>query len=149
MQLDPKTLHLQNKFFRHFQLDEVKKLLEHGVVNRFSAGEVIFWEGDMGEAMYVILSGQVEILLKTGSLEEILTILGPGDVFGEGSFASKKPRTAKAMATKDTFLYVITRPHLDELIEKAPKVVAKLLMEILQIVCERLHVTNQKLKQSS
>jgi CRP-like cAMP-binding protein len=95
--------------------------------------------------MFIILTGEIEILLQEKEVEEVLVILGPGQIFGEGSFASSAPRTAKALATKDTYLYVITSKHLQELNEKEPKVAAKLLLELLKVVCERLKVTNYRL----
>ncbi|RME82450.1 MAG: cyclic nucleotide-binding domain-containing protein [Planctomycetota bacterium] len=144
-QLDRSLLQKQNKFFQSFEEKEVKVILDQGVINRYKEGEVIFWERDPGDTMFIVLTGQVEILLKEGEIEEVLAILGPGDIFGEGSFATKAPRTAKAMATKDTYVYVISANHLEKLMEKYPKIAAKMLLELLKTVCFRLHITNKRL----
>lgn len=148
-QLDGKALKKQNKFFHHLEEKEIKTILDLGVINRFKAGDVIFWEGDPGDSMFILLTGRVEILLKEGEIEEVLAILGPGEIFGEGSFATKAARTAKAMATKDTYVYVITSSHLENLMEKHPKIAAKMLLELLKITCHRLHITNKRLSEGT
>ena len=136
------------KFFSHFSDEEISQFLEIGTFNRHSEGDTIFLQGDPGESMYVLLSGQVQILLSEGQHDEVLAILGPGEVFGEGSFATGSRRSAAARASKDTYLYVITAAHLKTLIEKDSKVAAKLCFQLLNIVIERLIITNRRLANS-
>lgn len=145
MQLDATLLKKKNSFFSCFEEGEVKKILQNGLINRYTAGSVVFWQEDPGDSMFIVLTGEVEILLKEGEVEEVLAILSPGHVFGEGSFATKALRTAKALASKDTYLYVITADHLQSLINKEAKVAAKLLLELLKITCDRLKITNYRL----
>lgn len=148
MELDVGMLQ-KTSFFSHFGTDEIKNILEHGVINRHSTGDVIFYQGDDGEAMYIILTGEVEILMEdrkaSKTLEEVLAILSPGDVFGEGSFATGGRRSAKALCTKNSYVYVVTKDHLSELMKKIPEVAAKLLLELLKIACYRLQTTNTRL----
>ena len=65
---------------------------------RFRRGEVIFHIGDPGDALFVIVSGEVKISLpsETGD-EAILATLRPGDVFGELALLDGAPRSASAI----------------------------------------------------
>lgn len=146
MELNSSILARKNKFFSNFEEGEVRVLLNEGVINRYNRGDCVFLKGDPGEALYIILTGEVEILLENREgLEEVLAILGPGDVFGEGSFATKSRRSAKAVAVRDTYLYAITTDHMQKLLEKSAKITAKMLLELLKITCQRLSITNIRL----
>jgi CRP-like cAMP-binding protein len=84
---------------------------------RFRRGEVIFHLGDPGDALFVIVSGDVKISLpsETGD-EAILTTLGPGDVFGELALLDGAPRSASATAISATETVVLPRDRFRELI---------------------------------
>ena len=147
MDLDVSALR-RNNFFSEFSDSEIKKILKQGNINRFNEGTTVFLQGDQGDAMYILLTGQVQILLTGNEMDEVLATLRPGDVFGEGSFANDSPRSAKATSTRDTYLYVITSDHLGTMIEKESKVAAKMLYKLLRIVIDRLNVTNKRLSAS-
>ncbi|MEX1173917.1 MAG: Crp/Fnr family transcriptional regulator [Chloroflexota bacterium] len=84
---------------------------------RFRRGEVIFHIGDPGDALFVILSGDVKISLPSETGEEaILTTLGVGDVFGELALLDGAPRSASATALGPTDVVVLPRDQFRELI---------------------------------
>ena len=84
---------------------------------RFKRGEVIFHIGDPGDALFVIVSGQVKISLPADTGEEaILATLGPGDVFGELALLDGAPRSASATAMGPTETVVLPRDRFRELI---------------------------------
>ena len=62
----------------------------------FSAGEIIFREGDLGTEMYIISEGKVEILNRLGEDDRVLAVLEKGDFFGEMSVLEDLPRAATA-----------------------------------------------------
>jgi CRP-like cAMP-binding protein len=84
---------------------------------RFRRGEVIFHVGDPGDALFVIVSGDVKISLpsETGD-EAILATLRPGDVFGELALLDGAPRSATATALTPTDTVVLPRDRFRELI---------------------------------
>lgn len=84
---------------------------------RFRRGEVIFHVGDPGDALFVILSGEVKISLpsETGD-EAILATLRGGDVFGELALLDGAPRSASATAISATETVVLPRDRFRELI---------------------------------
>lgn len=65
------------------------------VEEQFAQGETIFTQGDPGRHVYVIKTGNVEVVhTKPGGLSEVLKVLGPGDHFGEMALLGKAPRNA-------------------------------------------------------
>jgi len=84
---------------------------------RFRRGEVIFHIGDPGDALFVIVDGQVKISLpsETGD-EAILATLRGGDVFGELALLDGAPRSASATAMSVTEAVVLPRDRFRELI---------------------------------
>lgn len=84
---------------------------------RFRRGEVIFHVGDPGDALFVIVSGDVKISLpsETGD-EAILATIGPGGVFGELALLDGAPRSASATALSVTETVVLPRDRFRELI---------------------------------
>jgi CRP/FNR family transcriptional regulator, cyclic AMP receptor protein len=84
---------------------------------RFKRGEVLFHLGDPGDALFVIVSGEVKISLPSDTGEEaILATLGPGQVFGELALLDGSPRSASATALVATETVVLPRERFRELI---------------------------------
>jgi CRP-like cAMP-binding protein len=82
----------------------------------FAPGEVIFAEGDKGDTMYVVRSGEVDILIK-GKLMESLS---PGDIFGEMALIDGSPRVATARAKTACELAPLTEKTFLFLVDEAP-----------------------------
>ena len=83
-----------------------------GIVNGATAkaGEVLFEEGDPGDAFYVVVDGAIEIVKKvSGGDEEKLAVRRGGEAFGEMALLDDAPRSATARAVDDTQLMVLPR----------------------------------------
>ncbi|WP_062078408.1 Crp/Fnr family transcriptional regulator [Demequina globuliformis] len=78
-------------------------------------GDVIFSEGDEGSAMFIIVKGKVK-LARTArdGRENLLGLLGVGDMLGELSVFDPGPRVARAHAVEDTVVYELPKEELDE-----------------------------------
>lgn len=98
---------------------------------RFRRGEVIFHVGDPGDALFVIVDGEVKISLpsETGD-EAILATLRPGDVFGELALLDGAPRSASATALTATETVVLPRDRFRELIAREAAIRDALLASI-------------------
>jgi CRP/FNR family transcriptional regulator, cyclic AMP receptor protein len=84
---------------------------------RFRRGEVIFHIGDPGDALFVIVDGEVKISLPSETGEEaILATLRSGDVFGELALLDGAPRSASATAISATETVVLPRDRFRDLI---------------------------------
>jgi CRP/FNR family cyclic AMP-dependent transcriptional regulator len=90
-------------FFSGLEPDALERLASSMRTRRFRRGEVIFHIGDPGDALFVIVSGEVKISLPSDTGEEaILATLGPGEFFGELALLDGAPRSASAGALSAT-----------------------------------------------
>jgi EAL domain-containing protein (putative c-di-GMP-specific phosphodiesterase class I) len=94
----------------------------------FSAGEIIFKEGDPGDSAYIIDEGSVEVSVSSTQQSR----LGKGELFGEIALIDQQPRTATVRAVENTVLIPIPRLLVKELLEKTDPVVRHLLLTILE-----------------
>lgn len=89
----------------------------------FADGEPIVRQGQVGNGLYVIVSGAVRILGGTTELER----LGPGDFFGELSVIDREPRSATVIADGPTGCLALASWDLDELLARSPELAQNLL----------------------
>lgn len=117
-----------------------------GIIHKrnYLAGEYIFYQGDPGIGLYVIIEGEVQIIRESNNGEKItLALFQQGDFFGELALVDNDKRSASAIAKGDTKLSVIFKPDLDEFIEKYPKKGIKILRGIAEITAVRLRTLNE------
>src|SRR4051812_12725321 len=80
---------------------------------RFGAGQVIIEEGELGDSVYVIVSGEVEVMRKDGSGQnKVIASLGNKDFFGEMSLIDKEYRSATVRAKSEVELLHLTAENL-------------------------------------
>ena len=80
------------------------------------AGSVVFREGDVGEEMFGIIEGQIQLQ----TTDRVIAILGPEDVFGEMALVDSSPRMATAVATADSVLAVLNKHRFLFLVHETP-----------------------------
>src|SRR5947209_12119274 len=122
---------------------ERKTLAEIIDVVNFDKGATIFSFGDVGDTLYIVQSGVVQVFVENYEGSKI--ILGEntrGDIFGEISLLDGGPRTATAVATEDTQLFALERQDLLDLITKHPHAA----MDLLTVVGRRLRATDELLR---
>ncbi|MGZ4689945.1 MAG: Crp/Fnr family transcriptional regulator [Acidimicrobiia bacterium] len=90
---------------------------------RFAKGEVLFHEGDPGDALHILVKGHVAVRISTplGDIA-MLRILRPGEFFGELSVISPGPRNATAVALDPVETMTVHKTQLDELLARRPTV---------------------------
>ena len=90
---------------------------------RFARGEVIFHEGDPGDALHHIVKGHVSVRVSTPRGDQaILRVLGPDDVIGEMALVSPGPRAATVTALEPTETMMLDRESFAELRKQRPSV---------------------------
>jgi CRP-like cAMP-binding protein len=105
--------------------------LEPDSARMLADGQTVFEQGDAGDAMYVIESGQIEIYRTKREQHLKLATLGPGEYFGEMALLLDDPRSASARAVGDVKLSVIDRATFKRLSVSEP-VIWKLMSEMGQ-----------------
>ncbi len=110
-------------------------------VLRVQEGQYFFRQNDEGEDMYIILSGEVEILFRGDTGTEIsLAILKAGSLFGEMTFLENLPRSASARALSNSLVLVINNSNFERLFSKQP-MIARYIMGVLS---SRLREKNKR-----
>lgn len=98
----------------------------------YEAGEEIFHEGDPGRALFVVASGEIEIVRADAEGgERQLSRLGERSIFGELALIDDLPRLATARAAAPSDLYILYRAHFDELAAGEPAVALALCRNLL------------------
>ena len=105
-------------------------------------GEAIFHEGDPGDRLYVIVEGKIKLGRASGDgRENLLAVLGPGEMFGELSLFDPGRRNATGTAVADTVLIGMGSDDLDQWLRGRPDVARHL----LRALARRLRRTNEAL----
>jgi len=103
-------------------------------------GEVLFNEGDSGDRLYVVLDGKIKLGRTSGDgRENLLAVLGPGQMFGELSLFDPGPRSATATAVTDSRLASLGHAELQPWLVNRPDVARGLLFQL----AHRLRRTNE------
>ncbi|MGI8612391.1 MAG: Crp/Fnr family transcriptional regulator [Nocardioidaceae bacterium] len=98
---------------------------------RLRRGEVLFREGDSGDRLYVVTDGKVKLgRSSTDGRENLLAILGPGQMFGELSLFDPGPRSATATAVTDCTLMSLGHDELLRWLVDQPHVARGLLNQL-------------------
>ena len=101
------------------------------------AGQAIFNEGDSGNTMYVVVDGQVDLLVK----EKLVESLGPGGVLGEMALLDNVPRSASAIAKSDCRLVEINEKRFKFLVQQTPNFA----LQLMRVIADRLRRMDDRL----
>jgi CRP/FNR family cyclic AMP-dependent transcriptional regulator len=117
--------------FRELDRQALRGFAEVTREQRVAKGALVVTEGDAGDALYVVRSGEVKVALPGDEGREvILGILGVGDHFGELSLVDGRPRSAHVVATQPSTLIVLRRAEFRRQVEQNPQVAWGLMVEL-------------------
>jgi CRP/FNR family transcriptional regulator, cyclic AMP receptor protein len=106
-------------------------LAERAVERSYKKGQLLVYEGDPGDSVFVVVEGLVKVMVTSEEGEEmVLVTLRPADTFGELSLVDGGPRSASAEAVEPTKVLIVTRPILLELLEAHPSLTDALLRSL-------------------
>jgi CRP-like cAMP-binding protein len=119
--------------------EALSSALEYG---DYSRGESVFTEGEQGDTLYIVLSGKVKVGRRASDgRENMLSVMGPSDMFGELSLFDPGPRTATATVLTDARLASLAHASLRPWITDRPEIAEQL----LRVLARRLRRTNDAL----
>jgi CRP-like cAMP-binding protein len=104
----------------------------------FAPGQYIFKAGDPGEAMYIVVEGEIEIL--DGSL--LLETSGQGSIVGELALIDDAPRSATAIAKTDCRLVAVDRRRFQYMVQETPLFA----LSVMKVLADRLRKTNIRIR---
>ena len=96
----------------------------------YASGEIIFSEGDIGKALFTVMSGSVKIVKKCDKADKVLATLSPGSYFGELALISEAPRFATAIAEEKTHLLIMYKSYFDSLISGNSRISSRVLLNL-------------------
>lgn len=117
--------------FKGLALEELARFAELLREKSYPKGSVILFEDDPGDALFVVRSGRVKVVLVAeDGREVILGILGVGEHFGELALIDDQPRSAHVIAMEESSLLVLRRDDFRRRVESSPSVAWSLLTEL-------------------
>jgi CRP/FNR family transcriptional regulator, cyclic AMP receptor protein len=141
--LIPKCNLLEN-----FSAAEVRLLAHFMDVYQAPAGTEIIHEGEGGDFMLMLIEGKVEVLKRDRwKTPQLIAVVDAGKTLGEMSMIDGEPRFATCIAAEPTVLAVLDRENLARIIVEQPMLGAKILMELVLMLSQRLRTTSARLLQ--
>lgn len=129
----------QVPLFAGLEEEHIAALSAMLVERRHRKGSVIFFEGDPGDALFIVESGMVKIYrVAEDGREKTLAILRGGDIFGEMALLDEEPRSAIAESLEMTTLYALHRKEFLTFLTANPAMA----IHIIKVLCQRLRRTN-------
>ena len=126
--------------FKNLNEEQLTIIAQYCTKTTAKAGTILCLEKEVGNEFYMLMSGSVKIYTKGASGEEkILSILRPGESFGELALIDGKPRSASAQTLENCVLAVLSKQNFLGIL--AAKFDITLM--IMQELCQRLRDTNQ------
>lgn len=115
----------------------------------YMAGELIFQQGEPGNAIYIIARGDVEIFLQSedAEKEQFVTTLGAESTFGEVILVEESRRTASARSQSDAQLIRIPRNRLLKLCQDYPEIGFHIMYRIAAELARKLHSSNVNIRE--
>lgn len=104
---------------------------------RYLTGEVVFDEGEDGQALYIVLAGQVAIC-RPGEKEQPIAELGAGEFFGELALLDDSPRSAQARAASNAEIAVFFRGDFERLMESHAHIASRIAIQLARYLGSRL-----------
>lgn len=123
------------------ELDTMANLIDY---RKVPAGTMLVKEGSVGDSLYYIVTGKVEIKKEAVSGQQtVLAQFSKGSTVGEMSLVEKRStRSATAMTLEDSELLVLTRENFDRLGDSNPKIALKIVRNIAGQISARLRYTS-------
>jgi len=134
------------ELFKNLNEDEIKIISKELKQKDFGANVKVFEEKSIGDELYIIKSGGVEITLIRDESILVLAELGPYSFFGEMAVLTEKERSASVTTLKPCSFLILKRNKLLSLIESYPGVAAKIFKVLAEVLSDRIGKTNENLE---
>ena len=129
----------------HGLSDEALAFFDSRVIAEdYESGAVMTAEGSLGDSMFIVKSGSVDVILNRKSKDTVkIAKLSPGDFAGELSLIDSQPRSASLVARENTSVLIITRAALMDLHKKDFDAFMKVVVNITRRIGDRLRETDK------
>ena len=136
------------KIFADFTDPQLERFIQFMELQQVRQWTEVVKQGQLGDAMYLVLEGELRVRMMIGGKETILVTLGPGEFFGEISLFDRGPRSADVVANQDSVLLKIAASALETLLKEAPDLAAPFLFAMSKTLMARIRADNKRYKDS-
>ena len=127
----------ESVLFAGLSVSELKTVEGLTHLRHYLPGEIIFDQGEEGQALYVIVTGNVHIC-HPGQAAQPLAEIGPGGFFGELALLDNAPRTAQARASSECELAVFFRGDFELLMDSHARIASRIALQLARNLSQRL-----------
>lgn len=145
--LKPGTLR-RIKVFAGLADEQLTRLVKSMEVREVKAFEEVVRMGTPGDAMYLILQGEVRVRMMISGKETTLATLSSGDFFGEISLFDHGPRSADVVANDNTTLLRFTAAAFERIVRTAPELAAPFLLAMGKTLTARIRADNKRFRET-
>ncbi len=133
------------EFFEDLNEQELAQLSEKMFVENFSAGKFLFKENKESDAVYIVHSGEVELLKKSPNKEQKrLAYFYATDIIGEGAFVDNSHHSTSARTVSACSIIIIKKADIDEIFAKNPSLGMKISNKLARIISKRMRSSNTR-----
>ena len=122
---------------------EKQYLADLAVQRNLRPGDVLFEAGDLGDAMYVVVRGELEVLVDSDAGQRRVAVMGAPDFLGEMALIDKEPRAATVKATSTTILLAISHDNIYSFARVHRSGFTWLMVNIAKNLAQRLRAMNR------
>jgi Flp pilus assembly CpaE family ATPase len=127
--------------FENLAEPELERIGDMLIERRYREGQVLFKQGDVGDALLIVADGRVKVFIPEGQSERVLAFFGTGDVLGEMALLTGEPRSASASAISETRVLALSKSDFDTYLATNVSV----MREMMRIIALRQAQTNVRL----
>lgn len=134
------------QIFHWLHEDELQKMLLISSIHHYDKGEKIITQGEIGDALFAVVSGNVEVFVKDKKKKEIpISRINTGEIFGESAIFLATKRTASVICASETIVMKISRKNLIFYFKTYAHAGNKLLMLMILNLLNKLKHANEDL----
>jgi CRP-like cAMP-binding protein len=133
------------KILGHLKDTQLAHLCDFMEVHQAEAHSLLFKQGDIGDAMYLVLSGELRARVLNGSNESILSTFRTGDFFGDMALFDNGPRSADVVSSTESTLLKISAANFFRLIREAPALATPFLQATVRTLSSRIRADNKRI----
>ncbi|HLO16736.1 MAG TPA: cyclic nucleotide-binding domain-containing protein, partial [Anaerolineales bacterium] len=127
--------------FANLSPSDIKQVAAIAQEESFNDGDIIVQQGEVGDMMFIIASGEVRVIVSKGQKEVELARRQAGEFIGEMALISKEPRSTTVVAMGNVHALCIDQKSFESLLRDRPDAS----LAVIQVLCERLREAGEKL----
>jgi CRP/FNR family transcriptional regulator, cyclic AMP receptor protein len=123
-------------------------LLPYLEVVRVPAFGTVVNKGEQGDALFMVLEGEVRAMVMIGGRETTLTTMGVGECFGELAIVDQRPRSANVIANQPSVLVKVSEAALKKMFAEAPALAAPFMFALTRVIAQRVRTLTKRYEDS-